>query len=81
MDISWSATDPISVIKMINKNVNGTRIPILILSINNNDDRSPPIANAPLSPINILAGLILYRKKATKTARRIAMTVVAIYVP
>lgn len=65
----------------MNRNVNGMIIPILIFNINKSEDRSQPIAKAPLSPINILAGLILYRKNATNTAIKIAMTVVAIYVP
>ena len=76
-----NTTDPISAMKNMKRNVNGMIIPILIFSINSSDDKSHQIAKAQLSPINILAGLILYHKNAASTAIRIAMTVVVIYVP
>ena len=53
-------------------------IPILMLRIYNKEARNQPSAKAQLSHINILAGLILKNINATKTAIKIAMTVVAL---
>jgi len=58
--------------------MNGIRIPILMLRIYRSEARNHHRANAQLSHINILAGLILKNINATKTAIIIAMTVVAI---
>lgn len=60
--------------------MNGMIIPSFIFSNRINDDSKPPKAKAPLSHINIFAGLILYHKKENNTATTITIKEVAIYV-
>jgi hypothetical protein len=66
--------------KIAKRIINGIITQPLMFRIYSNDARSHHSAKAPLSHINILAGLILYRRNANNVATTIVMTVVAIYV-
>jgi len=61
-----------------NNIINGIKIPSLIFNNKIRDERNHHKANAPLSHINILAGLILYRRKETNTAITTTIKEVAI---
>ena len=61
-----------------NNIINGIKIPSLIFNNKIRDERNHHKAKAPLSHINILAGLILYRRKETNTAITTTIKEVAI---
>jgi hypothetical protein len=64
--------------KILNRRRKGIKIQILILRRKRVVAMSPPSAKAPLSPIKILAGLILKNINPTKQAIVTPSTVVAI---
>jgi hypothetical protein len=73
--------EPVSIIKIRKITTKGIKIPTLILRMYNNEAKIPHKQNAPASPINTLAGLMLKNKNAIKHAIRIPIIVVAKYVP
>ena len=67
-----------SIIKGAKSTINGIMIPTLIFNKRIATEISPPRLKAPLSPINIFAGLILNRKNAIRIEIITPTSVVAI---
>ena len=78
--IIWIKLDAVSKIKSEKIAKNGINIQVLIFNVYKSAANNHHIANAQLSPINILAGFILKNRNAINIAIIIAITAVAMYV-